>query len=125
MGFSHRDHRAERTVRQAFWAVVGAVAAISATAALAPTPVLGLICLAALATIGGVYLLGSERALTEYTEDLAATRGGGEVSGWLRVEAGHELRENRSAGAPNRRSPHTRIPTGRPRPAPPVIEPEH
>jgi hypothetical protein len=109
MGFSHRDLRAERTVREAFWAVAALVGAISVVAFIAPTALVGEGALIGLAAVGGGYLLGGERIVEEYHRDLRIAQGG-EGHGWLRVEVGHEIGSERPVGLPSQRSPHTRSP---------------
>jgi hypothetical protein len=109
MGFSHRDLRAERVVREGFWAVAALVAAVSTLAFVAPTALVGGVTLIGLAAIGGAYLVGAERFLGEYHRDLRAARGP-EVPGWLRVEAGREVPAERPVGLPSQRSPHVRPP---------------
>jgi len=122
MGLSHRDLRAERAVREAFWTVLALVAAIAVLAFVAPTPLLGLATLFGLAGLGGGYLVATGRLLDEYSGDLRAVRDRGH-RGWLRAEAGYEVEFDRTVGLPTQRSPHTRPSSGRTQPAPPTTGP--
>jgi hypothetical protein len=122
MGFSHRDLRAERTVREAFWAVLALVAAVSILTFVAGSPLLGLATLIGLALVGGGYLVGADRILGEYAGDLRQAQDL-DLHGWLQVEAGHAVEFERPVGLPTQRSPHTRPPSGRTQPAPPAPGP--
>jgi len=124
MGFSHRDLRAERAVREAFWAVLALVGAFSVLSFVIPSPRLGLATLLGLALVGGGYLVGADRMLREYAGDLRQTRDG-DVHGWLQVEAGHAVEFERPVGLPTQRSPHARPPPGHTQPAPPAPGPRH
>jgi hypothetical protein len=112
VGFSHRDFRAERTAREAFWGVLGLVAAVSAIAFVTSSPLVGLATLVGLAVVGGGSLLASERVLEEYDRDLRSAQAE-DLHGWLQAEAGHEVGFERAVGLPTQRSPHARSPAER------------
>jgi hypothetical protein len=110
MKFSHRDHRVDASVERSFWLILALAGTLGVVAFLAPWPVVDLVALLGLAVLGGVYVLRSERKVSEYVGDLRSVRGGGDVSGWLRVEVSNEVGRERPVGLPTRRSPNTRGP---------------
>lgn len=107
MGFSHRDLRAARAVREGFWVVLALVGAVSVLSVVASSPLFGLVTLLGLAAIGGGYLAGSDRVLREYANDLRRVQQE-DPHGWLGAEAGHAIELDRTIGRRTQRSPHTR-----------------
>jgi len=108
MKLSHRDHRIDDSISGAFWTLLAFVAAVGVLALLSPWPALSIGALFGLAALGGLYIVRSERTISEYVGDLQSLRGGGDVSGWVRVEAGSHFARKRSIGLPSRRSPNAR-----------------
>jgi hypothetical protein len=123
MGFSHRDHRAERAERQAFVGVAALVGGISVVALLTQSAVVGLGALGAFAALGAAFVVRSEHRLTRYTHDLRAMCEGETVSGWVRAEAGGDVERERPVGVPSRRSPNTRRRRPNAGAAPPPVRP--
>jgi len=123
MRLSHRDHRIDETVRSAFWMMLALVGVVGILAFLAPWTVIGVAALGGLAAVGGIYVVRSEQAISEYVHDLRSVRGGGDVSGWVRFEVGSRVALDRQVGLPARRSPHARPASGRPGPLPPPADP--
>ncbi|MGA8275387.1 MAG: hypothetical protein WB852_03715 [Thermoplasmata archaeon] len=112
MKFSHRDHRVDARIERSFWLMLALAGTLGVVAFLAPWPVVDLVALLGLAALGGVYVLRSERKVSEYMGDLRSVRGGGDVSGLLRVEVSNEVGRERPVGLPTRRSPNARSPPG-------------
>ena len=120
---SHRDHRMDGAIADAFWLMLGVVAGLSVLIFVAPWPVVGLTALVGLAVVGGYYVLRSERAISEYTDDLQSVRGGGAAGGWTRVEVDSAVGRDRPVELPTRASPHVRARGNRAAAPPPVPEP--
>jgi hypothetical protein len=108
MSFSHRDRRVHRTLERALALTAAAVLTLGAAASLVGSAWLGIVCVAGLAVVGGVYLAAGDRWVAEYEHDLRTVRAGHGSSGLLRAEVESEVGLDRPVGGPRRRSPHTR-----------------
>jgi hypothetical protein len=123
MTLSHRDHRVDDSISGAFWTLLAFVVALGALALVSPWPALSVGALGGLAALGGLYIVRSERTISEYVGDLQSLRGGGDASGWARVEVGSRVARERPIGLPSRRSPHARPSPDRDRALPPGSDP--
>lgn len=106
--YTHRDRRAHRDVRRAFWSVVGASLGLTSLAMLVPLPLIGLGAVVALGILGAVCMAWSERVLGSYTNDLRRALEGGEVDGFVRVEVRSTVGLDRTVGGRTSPSPHSR-----------------
>jgi len=106
--YTHRDRRAHRDVRRAFWTVVGVSLGFTGLALLVPLPFFGLGAVVALGVLGAGCVAWSERMLGSYTNDLRRAREGEDVDGFLRVETRSMVGLDRTVGGPTTASPHSR-----------------
>ena len=113
MGFSHRDHRTHRTLRRGTLAVLGAIVVLIAVAVLLPGPLAGLVAVAALAGVGGLYAWHAHRLVGSYLDDLERVRTGRPVAPLVRIEAAGDIGLDRRTVGPTTRSPHVRRPVRR------------
>jgi hypothetical protein len=84
------------------------VGALGTLAFLDPSHFLGLGALIGLGVLGGGYLVGADRVLSEYRRDLQSVHDDGETTGLLRAEVGSQVGLERPVGLPSQRSPHVR-----------------
>ena len=110
MGFSHRDHRTHRTIRRGTVVIIVVVVALTVVAVVVPNHLIGLIAVAALGVVGGVYALHAHRLVESYLTDLDRVRAGLPIDPSLRVEASSDVGLDRRTVGPTTRSPHVRRP---------------
>ena len=106
--YSHRDRRAQHDVDRAFYALVGLTSGLTIVALVLPLPVVGIVCVIALAVLGFGYMGWSDRTLDDYTNELRAAREGRLSDGFVRAEITTAVGSGREAGAPPTVSPHSR-----------------
>jgi hypothetical protein len=110
MGFSHRDHRARRELRELYLGFGASVGALSFLAIVFPNVTVRLLAVAGLAVAGTVYLVAVDRLSDRYRRDLTAVRAGEPISGSVRAEVYDEVgferdREDDWSPSPLRRHP--------------------
>jgi hypothetical protein len=108
MGFSHRDHRARRELRELYLGFGASVGALSFLAILFPNLMVRLLAVAGLAVAGTVYLLAVDRLSDRYQRDLVAVRAGDPISGEVRAEVYDEIGFERDREDDWMPSPHRR-----------------
>lgn len=131
MGFSHRDHRARRELRELYLGFGASVGALSFLAILFPNLTVRLLAVAGLAVAGTTYLLAVDRLSDRYRRDLMAVRAGDPISGSVRAEVYDEIgferdREDDWMPSPLRRHPDVADESPRPESsggAPPATSP--
>lgn len=106
--FSHRDRRMHRTVARGFAAVCVAVTTLTLFVLAVRGALWETLGVVALAASGGVYLLWSQRVLSDYSGDLRTVGEGSDEGGFLRAETAGHVGLSRSVGRPSERSPHVR-----------------
>jgi hypothetical protein len=91
MGFSHRDHRARRELRELYLGFGASLAALSFLAIVFPNVTVRLLAVAGLAVAGTIYLVAVDRLSDRYRRDLTAVRAGAPISGSVRAEVYDEV----------------------------------
>jgi hypothetical protein len=110
MGFSHRDHRARRELRELYLGLGASVGALSFLAIAFPNLTVRLLAVVGLGVAGTMYLVAVDRLSDRYRRDLTAVRAGAPISGSVRAEVYDEIgferdREDDWTPSPLRRRP--------------------
>ena len=108
--YSHRDHRAFRSVFAIAGSVAAGTVALVVLAVEAPWDAVALGAVLGLAAIGGGSLVVSGAVAERYRADLRAVGRGQPVPGSLRVEVQSRVGFDRDDRGPRVRSPHVRRP---------------
>jgi hypothetical protein len=120
MGFSHRDHRARRELRELYLGFGASLGALSFLAIVFPNVMVRQLAVVGLAVAGTLYVVAVDRLSDRYRRDLTAVRAGAPISGSVRAEVYDEIGFERDREDDWRPSPLRRRPElGREPPGPP------